>query len=352
MRVLRFCFLLLGFSLLAEAASSKVASSKAASTRVSPSMRLAQNSLSVSPSNSTSSISNAETKADLPPQKVVKKRKLLKSGSQKAGNSANPAMKFTNDDDDESDFRNFSGSLEVSLSNSLYDLENGTKHEGIDYASSLIYKLKTGWITTQLSVSQDLNPNAEKQSVLNDSSIAYVQKPFLIYKNSSTSTVTWSPSFSMLVPLSEHSQKVTQMQTAMIASANLKVIASDLSAWRGTGIVASLNYSQNFHRFDTDVNGYPLARNSSSQGLIGFFTRGDFTLTLSQAHRIRWTYDGDTKTLFELTQDLTYSAGKDWSISLGHTNSAAALKPNNFDSNISLVSEDTSIVYLGAAYSF
>lgn len=246
----------------------------------------------------------------------------------------------------------FSGSLEISRSSSLYDLKNGNKYDGMDYLLAFNYKFNAGYVSTKLSYSQDLNDKTGENSTINDTNLTYSHASQEIYNDENSVAISWSPSATAIIPLSERSQKVEQLQSAIIGAVSLKILAGERSAMSGAGLSLSLTAGQNFHQYETDPDGNFLNKNSSNQSIAAFYTLSDFTFTVSYANKIRWPYQGDARYSFDLSEDITYSFLKSWSASIGHTNSGSTLKPNGYDTNVSLVDDDNSIVYLGLAYGF
>lgn len=248
--------------------------------------------------------------------------------------------------------KNFSGTFEVSRSSSLYDLKNGNKYDGMDYLVSIAYKLGLGTLSTGLSYTQNLNENDSENSTINDSHLKYSLESQSYEIDSIASDMDWGSSLSAIVPISNKSRDVDQLQTAVILSTNLTFIVSNKSALKGFGLGLGISAGQNFHSFETDKNGNFLNKNSSNQSISLIYSLKKIRFLFSYANKIRWAYQGDTRNSFEFSQDVTYSFLDSWSASAGHTNSGSSLKPNGIDSNLSVIDEDNSIVYVGLAYSF
>jgi len=246
----------------------------------------------------------------------------------------------------------WSGSLEMARSSSLYDLDDGSKEDGMDYAGALSYAVPTGRLSSKLSVSQDLNQKTEDTAVINDSHLNYSHQAFQLYEDSRLLKLQWNPAATSIIPLSKKSQKVEQLKTALITSATLSIDAGDRTNLHGLGVKLTVTAGQNFHEFDTDVNGKILNKYSSNQSISLSYKRGDFSIGTEYVNKIRWPYIGDSTSSFEFSQSIGYSFYKQWVASLGHTNSASTLKPNGYESNIGLVNEETSLVSIGLTYEF
>ena len=246
----------------------------------------------------------------------------------------------------------FSGMASISRSTSLYDLKDGSKYDGMDYLVGFGLNFNFGSFSSKLSYSQDLNDKTGENSSINDTNITYSYLPISISKNDRGVNLGWVPSVTMIIPLSDRSRNVEQLQTALIASAGLSLSAGKNTAMSGLGSKFSISLGQNFHQFETDKNGTISNKMSSNQSIALYYTLSDFTFSLAYANMYRWPYSGNVKNSFSLSQDITYSFLDQYSVSIGQSNSGSTLKPNGYDSNISLFSDTNSILYLAFGASF
>lgn len=248
----------------------------------------------------------------------------------------------------------WAGGVDMTRAMSLYDHQDGTKYDGMDYGAGLSYTLPwNGSLSSKLSVTQYLSPTeGEDTAILNDSHLAYKHSRFKIIENRRGVDLDWNPTFTGLIPLSKNSKDVDQINTALIAGAQGSLRAGDATNFRGLGLVFGVNAGQNFHQFETNKDGTILNKYSSNQFLSLYYSIRAFTLSTTYTNKIRWPYSGDVRNSFEFSQQVDYRFLKAYTASLGHTNSGSTLKPNGQDSNVSLMNEDSSIVYLGIGYSF
>ncbi len=251
-----------------------------------------------------------------------------------------------------SEAKKLSGSFVISRSSGLYNLKNGNKYDGMDYSTSLGYKIGPGSLSSGISYTQNLNDTDGESSTINDSNLKYSLEPRKIILGSTAVNVDWGASASAIIPFSKKSREVDQLQTALILATNLTLVASDELAVSGLGFSLGVSAGQNFHSFQTDKNGNYLNKNSSNQSISFFYSLNKIRFLVSYANKIRWAYQGEVRNSFEFSQDITWSFLDFWTAELGHTNSGSALKPNGMDSNLSVIDEDNSIVYLGLSYSF
>jgi hypothetical protein len=243
----------------------------------------------------------------------------------------------------------FTSTVRVLRVSSLYDLNNGEKFDSVEYNLGFKYALTRGSLSSQLGYSQNLNN--DQSSAMSDSNLTFTDKSYSVFGRPKVANMTWVPSATLIIPISEQSREVEQLHTATIAGVGFALLADAGSSWSGLGSELKLTLGKNFHQFETDKNGVILNNISSNQSLGLFYSINGWSFSLGYAHRIRWPYAGEAKQSFELSQDVTYSSRSKWSVSLGHTNSGASLKPNGQDSNVALIDEEGSAIYLGFALS-
>ncbi len=246
----------------------------------------------------------------------------------------------------------FSGGLQVVRSNSLYDLKNGSKYEGMDYLTEFGFASPAGAFSTKLSVTQVLSPIEEDSTILNDSNLTYAYTGIKLKNDPDHSVIGLTPALTAIIPLSKKAKNVDQLQTALIGSITLGFAAGKNTNLTGLSLGLTLSIGQNFYEHETNVNGVILNKNSSNQIISLSYELDQFTFSLAYANQVRVPYAGDVRNAYEFSQDIGYKFAKDWVISIGHTNAGAALKPNGYDSNVSIVNEDNSIVYLALSYGF
>lgn len=236
-----------------------------------------------------------------------------------------------------------SGSLGATGSTNLYDHQDGSRNDGLDYELNLAYILNPKFsLAWKSGYSQNL-----KDSEVND-----FTDSVLSFRKSPTelgSYILFSPSTSALFATSKRSRNIQNLQMGLRLGGSFSlnpVMNPNLSL----GI--SLSGGQNFHDYETDVHGRVLNKYSVSQGLSAGYTFGKFSLSFIFNHKNAWSYQGNMIEAFEHFQDLSYSISKRFSVSVGHTNSGSALKANGEDSNIALIDENSSVVYSSLTLNF
>ncbi len=108
----------------------------------------------------------------------------------------------------------------------------------------------------------------------------------------------------------------------------------------------TLSASKNFHTYDRGASGAANVSHSLSQALgIEKSLSSRVSFILDGEYFTGWTYQNSFRSRFSLGQSLSYRSQKNLTFSIGHSNSADALKSNGQDFNISLLDENTSVIY-------
>lgn len=242
----------------------------------------------------------------------------------------------------------FHSLLYVSRSTSLIDFEDGTRQDSMDYLFKPSLKMPVGTVAATFAYTQDLRDKySGTASDWSDIPVAFTFKP-TTWKWNASQQAKVSYSLTAVMPLSKMSVKKDELQTSLGAGVSFSVApVAD-----GFNYGVSVTAARNLHAYEEDINGQVLNQYSSNQTLSAGYTYGDWSVSVDFVNRARWTYQGNTKNTFELTEELGYAVNDAVSLAVGHTNAGAGLKPNGTDSNIDLYDENDSIVYatLGLAY--
>jgi len=106
-----------------------------------------------------------------------------------------------------------------------------------------------------------------------------------------------------------------------------------------------LQATKNFHKYDrNNVSAANMSYSFLNYVSLDTYIMKNVVLTLEGDYTYARSYQDTPKTLFSLGQVLTYEQPQ-WSVSVGHTNSANAFKPNGRDSNVTAFDQNTSSVY-------
>ena len=110
---------------------------------------------------------------------------------------------------------------------------------------------------------------------------------------------------------------------------------------------------RSFHTYEEDINGSVLNKYSSNQALSLGYSISNWSFGLYYTNRSRWTYQGNIKQSFVLSQVISYSFNDNFYATVGHSNDAGSvLKANGFESNIQIIDENNSGVYLTLGSTF
>lgn len=234
--------------------------------------------------------------------------------------------------------RRWSGFADISRSTSLYDFQDGSRRDGMDYSMRLNYKISNlHAVRLQGGYSQDLNyPESDDFA---DSSLGFLRVPTPM-----GDSVSIGYTVSAVIPTSKESKKGQNLQTAVSGAINLAVNPDKLIT--GLSINGALSVGRNFHEYETTLSGRVNNQYSSRQTLmISYGFLSSLSLSATFSHRNAWSYQNVMRDSFEFAQDFSYQVNPTWSVTLGHTNSGSTLKPNGFASNVELFNENNSIAY-------
>ncbi len=261
--------------------------------------------------------------------------------------------KLPEDKKTESDYK-FSTTVEVSRSTSLYDFHDGSRSDGLDLLFAPSVKTPVGNFSIKESYSKNLRDDQATSNGFSDLSVGYSYKSY-DWEWSAPYVLTLRPSVSFVIPISDISVKKNQLQTAVSGGMTFGLRPDGLGekeagAWN---VSVGLTAGRSFHTYEEDINGAVLNKYSSNQTLSLGYTISDFSFSFEYTNRSRWTYQNNIKQSFVITQELSYAVNDHFYTTIGHSNDASSvLKANGFESNIQIIDENNSGVYLTLGSSF
>ena len=239
-------------------------------------------------------------------------------------------------------------SASISRSRSLIDFQDGTRNDFMDYSVSPSVKVSYGTFSSVLAYSQNLRDEYTKTS----SDWADVPVTFSFnstkFKLTDEQNAKISYSLTAIIPNSQLSVKKDQLQTSLSGRIGFSVAPTGDGFSYGVGV----SLGRNFHAYEEDINGSVLNQYSSNQSLSVGYGLGDWSIGLDFTNRTRLTYKGNTKSAFDISEELGYAVNDNFSLAIGHSNGGSTLKPNGTDSNIDIYNENNSTIYasLGLSY--
>lgn len=241
--------------------------------------------------------------------------------------------------------KTFGLGLEITRSTSLIDFKDGSRSDGLDIVMVPSVMAFNGKISAQLVYSQNLrNQYSQTENDFADVPVTYAFKAIpLNWMNT-----RFSYSLTALIPVSKYSRIKDELQTALSGRLGLSMTPEG----NGFNAAVGITLGRNFHTFEEDINGAVLNQYSSNQNLNLGYVLSDWSASLSFVNRSRQTYKGNTKSTFELTEEIGYSVSDNFSLALGHTNAGSTLKANGMDSNVELIDENSSMIYGTIGFSY
>lgn len=242
----------------------------------------------------------------------------------------------------------FSGSVGVSYGQSMVDHLDGSKQAFRSLNTRLGWTLSENYsISGSFSVDQNLRDGEVKEgNGISDIGIGLAHKPWDL-----ANWLTGSIAVTTVIPASEQSTRVLGLQTALGIGYTFALTPAVLA--KGFETSLTLGASRNFHRYETSVDGRVLNPYGLKEVLSSSYTYNKaVSFSFEFIHRHAWSYGGNVTESFEHSQELGYIVAPNWSVSIGHTNSGSWLKANTQDSNLKLINEDDSVVYLTTSVMF
>jgi hypothetical protein len=241
----------------------------------------------------------------------------------------------------------FSGFLLTSRSTSLYDFQDGSKSDGMDYTFRLAAKLgATSKYGVKLTAvySDDLN-NPESNDNLKDTNISLGRAPAPV-----GGYLLMSPSIGVGLPTSKDSRDRQQLQAA--GKLGLATLVNPEKLMTGLAIMVNLVGTKNFHSYDTATDGKVNTAYSLLQNANFVYTYKAVSLTLDFVHMNTWSYQDVMRDVFEMTQELGLAFNDNIAVAIGHTNGGSTLKADGVNSNVQVMNENTSMVYASLLLAF
>lgn len=244
--------------------------------------------------------------------------------------------------------------VEVSRSTSLYDYQDGSRSDGLDLLFYPILKTPVGTFSLREIYSKNLNNDADTANGFSDATVSYgfgAQD----WEWSAPYVLTMSPSVSVVIPISDLSVKKNQLQTAVAGGLTFGIRPDGLAAEKAGSwnVAMAVTAGRSFHTYEEDINGSVLSKYSSNQALNLGYSISNWSFGIYYTNRSRWTYQGNIKQSFVLSEGVSYSFNDNFYTTVGHSNDAGSvLKANGFESNIQIVDENNSGVYLTLGSTF
>lgn len=239
----------------------------------------------------------------------------------------------------------WSGFVNVSRSTSLYDFQDGTRRDGMDYMGRVSYRISEKYSTrAQIGYSQDL-VDYENDDFSN-LSFNFSRAPVSVGKYLKGGYL-----LGLGLPTSRDASKFQSLQASLSGGVS-GAINPDLLV-TGFSISGSAVFVRNFHQYATRADG-PVNTEYAANQSLSFaynFSSGVY-ISASFAYVSVFSYQNVMRNSFEISQDIGYQVHDHLSLSVGHTNGGSALKANGTDSNIQIMNENDSIVYASATVLF
>jgi len=267
----------------------------------------------------------------------------VNSSTAKSVMSADQVLK-----DEEEKSTNFSASVDVSRSTNLYDHQDGSRSDSLDFRFVVGAAFTNGHaLSTVVDYSNDLKDSENTAAGLVDPSIKYSFKS-TNWAWSAPYILTFRPSISTVIPMTKRSKDRDQLQGVLSGGISFGIKPDGIYKSDGVWtVILGLTAGRSFHTYEENINGTVMNKYSSNQSMDISYDIADFSFSVSYLHRSRWTYQGNIRESFVLGQEIGYALSDNFSVNAGHSNEGSAIKANGYESNLDLVDENESSVYMG-----
>lgn len=246
----------------------------------------------------------------------------------------------------------FNASMDVSRSTNLYDHQDGSRSDSLDFRFIGGAGFTNGHsLAMVVDYANDLRDPENTAAGLIDPSVKYSFKS-TNWAWSAPYLLTFRPALSTVIPMSKGSTKRDNLQGALSGSVAFGIIPDGIYKSDGVwSVMIGLSAGQNFYTYEENINGKVLNKYSSNQSMDINYSIADFSFSLSYLHRSRWTYQGNIRESFALGQEIGYGLNDNFAVSVGHSNEGAMIKANGYESNLDVIDENNSSVYMGISAS-
>ncbi len=246
----------------------------------------------------------------------------------------------------------YSASVDVSRSTNLYDHQDGSRSDSLDFRFIVGAGFTNGHsLSMVVDYSNDLKDAENTAAGLLDPSLKYSFKSAK-WAWSAPYILTFRPAISTVIPMSKGSTKRDELQGSLSGSVAFGIIPDGIYKSDGVwSVLIGLSAGQNFYAYEENINGKVLNKYSSNQSMDISYSIADFSFSLSYLHRSRWTYQGNVRESFALGQEIGYSLNDNFAVNVGHSNEGAMIKANGYESNLEVIDENASSVYMGISAS-
>lgn len=237
--------------------------------------------------------------------------------------------------------QNFSMNADVSRSRSLVDQKDAGLQESNDFGLGLSYSFeKLNLATLQFGYGQDLR-NPEDSSpydvVLN---LAHKVQPNYGYSN-------YNFAIAQIIPASKDSRDRQELHYGVKVMGQM--LSKPETILHGKmSLLGQLAFTRFFHEHDIANDETQNNEYSSSQSIQAAFTFSKLRISLDITHRNTWSYHGVGDQKYQHSEEISLALTKKITIYLGHTLAQPDYKETG-DSNVAIMNDDNSRIYIGMA---
>ena len=253
-----------------------------------------------------------------------------------------------------------SGDVQISRSASLYDHQDGSRSDDMEYLFLPQLKTSIGAFKAKIIYAQNLRDDTGHiyDGKVNATDWGDVAVTYSLIPNkwrwSYPYMITLTPFATAVIPASQNSLKRDDLKTSLSAGLSFAIIPDGVSPSRdgNWSLAVGISGGQNIHAYSTDVNGKVLNKYLSNQTLNLGYAYKAVSFMVEFINKTRWTYEGNVKSAFVHSEEIGFAINEHVGLAIGHSNTGSALKANALDSNLDFINENDSSIYGSLSLSF
>lgn len=237
----------------------------------------------------------------------------------------------------------FSGSVNIAQYGSMIDYQDGTRSDSLDTTVSFAYAFSEKYKLGSLFY---YSYNLKKEDGDWDELLLnFTRAPVPLY-----SRMQVSPALLGSVPMSKDATLRQEFKGGIGSGLRFSFLPNTFVG--GLDFKFSISLFRNFFAAETATDGKPNSEYSSIQKITAMHTYKNLNSSITFIHLNSLTYQNNIKESFMHFEELSYDFTPAFSLSAGHANIGSALKPNGQDSNILLINENSSLLYVSSRFNF
>lgn len=267
--------------------------------------------------------------------------------TQGSSSELNPGTSLLTSQKNKKEENPWSLGADLSYARALFEEDDGSFQRGTDISVEGGYKFQNNY---KLSLTAGYNSNLldSSKSSPHDVKIAG-SKTF----EPKFGTANYGLKLTGIIPASKESIDDFSLQGGVNLTGTVSSKPGTV-LWGYVNVEARLSAAQGFHKYDTTSAFKSNKKNTSNQGFKTTLTLKNLSFTVDLLHRFLWDYEGNQSERLGHNEEISYKFTKNFALTLGHdvdSTNGIPLTKEDGTSNLALINEDASVVYINMSLS-